>query len=266
MKRFQEEIWKRQEKIKHLEFKYRGISEQMQNVIGKLNQAEHRDKNLTQLNSLILQLNTSGFYKFLGEIMDLKKPLTCKKYYANLAMLWRTQKDEILLSKLRDPADSNSILFQREAINAILQKKYSEELSDGLKTKRIYPIFGVLIAPTEQEFGTAVEELATGKAISWDTLPDKILTIMKAVPEVKNAFFKLIEIGLRRQSFPLEIFVNRLMLLNKSPKEIPSIDNIRPIAINSVIQKIIEHIIYKRMQVSMKKLSENDETKGIHMD
>ena len=42
-------------------------------------------------------------------------------------------------------------------------------------------------------------------------------------------------------------FTSRLMLLVKNPKELPSINNLRPIAISSNLIKIVEKIIFNRI-------------------
>ena len=89
--------------------------------------------------------------------------------------------------------------------------------------------------------------MSHGRAISHDLIPDNILGY-KEHDDFVLGMTNLVNTLMIMKYLPPEIMCGRLLCFNKDPSQIPTLDNIRPINIQSVVLKIIESLAFSELQ------------------
>jgi len=98
----------------------------------------------------------------------------------------------------------------------------------------------------------AINNIKEGKAISWDLIPDDIITFARTEDCCLEAIHKIMQMIAQQRRIPYYSTRGRLFVLNKCPSETPTLDNLRPINITSILVKIWEHLIWAKLCVAMK--------------
>ncbi|HRP36755.1 MAG TPA: reverse transcriptase domain-containing protein [Candidatus Dojkabacteria bacterium] len=129
------------------------------------------------------------------------------------------------------------------AITAFFQERYNDE---GIKRK-----FENLEAPniklTFDDFDKIISHINKKKGNGYDYIPLSILNKTSGkefLCSVVNDLFNQITPEHR-------VFTTRLMLLSKSGTLYPRLREIRPIAVTTAVQKIIEHVILGKLEAEM---------------
>ena len=93
-----------------------------------------------------------------------------------------------------------------------------------------------------------MDKISYNKAVSWDLIPDSIISAAHNDEELMDSIFKILSNLVQVKGFSKTTFTGRLMVLNKNPGETPNINALRPINITSVLLKIWESIILAKMK------------------
>lgn len=133
--------------------------------------------NFEKLNQIVKQCNHQRFTQFIRRIMELKAAHEFKEYYMKISYLQFTKNKGTMVNMLQHPSLEDELLTLRADVAQALHDKYLLMFANGQTTKRVYPITGELANFELKDVRRAAETLSVNKAISWDLIPDTIITI-----------------------------------------------------------------------------------------
>lgn len=129
-----------------------------------------------KLSQTVSRFNNFQFTEFIRNIMQLKITHQTKEFYLKLSFLDRARNNKVMVDKLVEPNDPSTVLTEKSDIAAALHKKYLKMFSGNSDTKTVYPIEGDLVEFGIEDARRAIKQISTNKAISWDLIPDNIIS------------------------------------------------------------------------------------------
>jgi hypothetical protein len=188
----------------------------------------------------------TDFNNFLDLIQRLRINGEMKEYYLKIGFLLKKQSHNPFINQLRHPDSMEEIITDPDIIDATISEKYSETFSN-FGDKKSYDTGGPLPFFSRAQVYHALQRMSRGKAISHDLIPDDILS-NKEDEDFILGMTKLINTLMMMRFLPPQIMTGRLLCFNKDPSNVPSLENIRPINIQSVLLKIIESLLLSELQ------------------
>jgi len=140
--------------------------------------------------------------------------------------------------------ENGRIVEDSSETNKILKNFFQSKYHDtGVKNK-----FANLEAPNisldQEAFEAIAKKINKNKGNGFDYIPLSILNNKEG-----KAFICSVVNDLFKQPSPLQKpFLTRLMLLSKTTSKYPTVKEIRPIAITTLPQKVIEHVLLERLE------------------
>lgn len=117
---------------------------------------------------------------------------------------------------------------------------------------------------TEDLVKAAIVNLNRSKAVGWDFIPGKVFDEWIKLPKVDPFAYKFFLVNFTRlisslmndyAVLPSEFTTSRLVCLNKDATKPGNIDNMRGIAVNGMIYKIIQWIALRTLKAFIRRTS-----------
>jgi len=205
-------------------------------LIDKMMKDPKKDINL--LRNKIREMNNKKYIDFLQEITTSKLENRIKEYYMKIIGTLKLKQDKNTLVNSLQTSEGELIVDPAE-IDQNIAEHYREMYSAGYRYKVTQEVGHITNISTDT-MKNATSNISLNKAISYDMIPDTILKtvddkLCQTLTNLLNSFFRTREI-------PEDIASSRLFCVNKIPGSTPNIGKLRPIAISSVILKLIEAV------------------------
>jgi hypothetical protein len=222
-------------------------------------------KDWETIKSIIKNANTESFTEFMSCFEKLKLSRRDREYFARLRFYTELARDVNILEDLSicDSTGEELVTTDRIVIDYEVNKKYLK-LFRGNNGKDILPLIGngEVITYTPGMVLQALCSLNLDKATSWDFIPGKSYEAIKKDPVTVINLTEFIN-EIVSTSIPRVFNEARLMCLNKNAREPGKIDSIRPIAIVSVIIKVIEFHVLEELKTLQLNTSQIGFRKGL---
>ena len=220
-------------------------------------------KDWDSLANAVKRANTKDFHSFLKGAGQLGIGKKDKEFFVKMHFLTKISEKSGLFDTLETQVgDELVVTSDKTEIDKKIREKYKKVLKDtGWKNK--YETKGAGMTFTSGNVDKALSQISLLKATSWDFIPgtvfvlilkDKITDPLSYWRNCTNIARLLTDLVNRKDDFPRELFLSRLMILNKEPLSNGKLENTRPIAINGCLFKILEKMILIKIQKFNKQL------------
>ena len=206
-----------------------------------------------ELAKLAKSCSNEEYTTYLHSISKL--PRASAEYFTRMRFYTQINKNVDILRELEIPsselADEMDVVVDRLEMDSLLHDKFKKHMLDnGVKKK--YTVCDIEIITTNTAaIQKILNRLDFSKAMSFDYIPGEVFVKIKALEKndpakyiiVCSALASLMNDLLAGEIIPEEIICSRLVCLNKEAGKKGSLDNIRPIAVNGFVFKILEKVI-----------------------
>ena len=242
------------ETIRGIQYKHRPIIRKERNMYAlreKISNAIEQEKNLSwkTFNKICLKANNEDYDAFMKKFKEDELDNRTREYFLRLRFYTEIGKNSDILKELKCEGEDLDLITDRLEIAKKVTTFYKDLLGDkGIKTK-LEPEGDALITLDGNAVDKAISELSLEKATSWDLLPGTAFKEILALGTTDRPKYdatmtnlaNMLNQILRWKNLPEEIFTARLVCLNKEAGQLGQLDTIRPIAVMSILQKIVEH-------------------------
>lgn len=210
-------------------------------------------KKTDEVKKKLCHLKKTNFLEFLNILNDLKKTNQTKSYYKQLR--WISKKgpssNGAIVDRIRLTEDR--IETNQDDVVKMLIGKYKDYFQDH-EGKKIYTERHLKYMDiTHKDIEAAIRKVNTEKAISYDCIYGKFAE--EALKNDNNSYDetciqglkKIFQSWMEQGSISANIATNRLLCLSKVSNDIPTINDIRPIALCSYILKIFDQIFLDKL-------------------
>ena len=217
--------------------------------------SNHKYGCFKELAKLAKQIKKEAYESFLVVMNKLKLDGFMKEFFMKLRFYSEINKK---VDILRDLEIEGTITDDKDKIDKELIKKFKTLFHDnGFKMKYQInnpPLKNEIITFTEGNITDAIKALKWQKATSWDLIPGKIFNlIQKKKKNFKHEYENIItnltntlnEMVYDYEKFPCWLTRGRLICLNKDASKHGNLDNVRGLAVNSSILKLLEIMLLK---------------------
>ena len=210
-----------------------------------------------KLRKMIISLNNEEFSRFM-EFFEENKGRATKEYFRRLRFYSKIGKKVDILKNIE--LDNGEIITDPSQIDNLVTTKYKKLFKDN-GYKSVYPN-GKCITITTEDVDYSLNRVSLDKAVSNDYFPgacfkELLETKAKNPSDYKFLCERLAELLnglLKEQVMNQDIITARLICLNKNGEENGKLDAIRPIAVASILIKLIEAVLLR--DISQKVYSE----------
>jgi len=203
-----------------------------------LRDKDHEDTLIKALS----HISKANFKQVLESIVTLHFNNKPKEMHEIIQKLMRLKKNPQIIEGISD-LNGSVIENTNESLNILTEHfraKY-DDLGSKLRFTNTEPPNIIL---SKDDFDNIISKINKRKGNGYDYLP---LTILNT-PDGKEFILSVVN-DIFKQSHPeLLVFSTRLMLLSKTGSKYPKVNEIRPIAITTLPQKILEHVLLDRLE------------------
>ncbi|CAF1531408.1 unnamed protein product [Adineta steineri] len=180
----------------------------------------------------------------IGSKLRSAKSIAKAQKYAHYQCLFKKDKSK-LASEIFDGVDNSAVKPPMSVAYEHYKKIWTIDTKDAEITGRKASVgTDVLLAPiTREEIAWAIDQTNTKTALGPDRLP---LVTIKAI--AKNELWCAFNIWLGYRRIPDSLKINRTVLLPKGKDNLDNIKNWRPITIASLLLRLYNKILARRMQ------------------
>ena len=229
------------------------ISERVKDFVKNKEKATWND-----LAKVVSKTSSEEYHAFMSKFEEIKLNGNMREYFLRMRFYADINKKTDLLKDLVDEQKGEECIIDEQVeIDSRVIKKYKALMKDfGVKEKYDRELGDDCpkLTFSADEVRKAMEKTSFDKATGWDFIPGEVFKlIMKDVKlfdefceRAATLFTELIN---RDDDIPSEIILARLVCLNKNGNECGRLDSIRPIAVNTMLTKIMGQCIHMRLGV-----------------
>ena len=236
------------------------LNEKLKNFINDKNILQSNDKNLyKELNKIARNIRKDEYCSFLLGLEKLKAKNAVKEFFVKMKFYTNINKKtdiikNLIINENKKEGDLN-YTTDMNIINKKITQKFKNLLLDDGK-KRVYlPSMeeqNDLFNFSNEEIVRCIKKSNLNKATSWDMIPGKVFnkfinkkdTNDKEQKEnVNNLRIFINDLVNNYIYLPEEISTARLVCINKDANKLGDVNNIRGIAVNSILIKLIERLL-----------------------
>ena len=212
-------------------------------MIKLLNHESHQN----ELARALAKISNSNFRNALNNLIYPSSEISLKSYHQTLKALMRITPSAPLVEGLTDGEEK--VITDQASVHEQLLKFFKDKYNDKGKKTKFPNTYAPNIKLESEEYDTIISKISQVKGNGFDYVPLALLS-----QEGGKKFMKsVVEDILKETESNSRIFATRLVLLSKSFTKYPKITEIRPIAVTTLPQKIIEHILLNRLEKDLAK-------------
>ena len=195
------------------------------------------------LTKAISQLSKIKFRQTLESILALSLENKPREMHNILQTVMRIKSKPPIIEGISNP--EGKVIENSNKVLSILTDFFKDKYDDhGTKIK--FPgINPPQIKLTISEFDIIAKKINTNKGNGYDYIPLSILNM----PQGKKFILSVVNEVFQQKHPDPTVFSTRLMLLSKTGSKFPKVTEIRPIAITTLPQKVIEHVLLGRLEL-----------------
>ena len=230
--------------------------------------SENKLRNKEEWNTFtnfLKRVSNEEYNSFLYEIDNLRATKQIKEYFLRLRFYSEISSNVGIMRNLEvepDEGDENAkVITDKLEIDDRVSRKYKAMFLDkGSKNEYSDDVARPPVRFLQSEIANALEAVSLDKATSWDYLPGEVFKLIVGLKKTDPDKYSQVcgkltdlynTIVNSPETIPEELMCSRLLCLNKVPGENGKLENIRPIAINGTLVKILEKAILTRLEVTM---------------
>lgn len=205
---------------------------------------------------LISKCSNEDYHSFMSKFEELRLNNNTKEYFLRLRFYSEINKKTDVLRNLVDESNEDELIDEQTEINTRVIKRYKTQLGDFGKKEKYDDEESIRDLPklvvSAADVKTAMSRVSFDKATGWDFIPGDVYKLIMDNEKDFDTFSERLSILFAElvngeHEIPTELLLARLVCLNKSGDEKGRIDNIRPIAVNTMLVKILEQVVRERL-------------------